>query len=299
MLTPVIEPSELGDHLAQRLRLPARPVVAAVVGLQRVDEFGEQWRPDPTGQTRPRPGTRRWRLAPARGSAEQRLRLARAHHAADRRDLAGDGRTRIRCGPRRAHLGTWGALAHRRQRGARRGLADRRLPLAPKMTRRPIRRPSDASGTASAGTLIGEQMLRWCCALALAVALLSGCSDSPDEEQRGQDGQGRRLLRRELRPTRRLLEAATWPRPSSSRRGAAGDLEGAGAVPHRSVRLPRPGLQHQARRPAVGRRRPVLVSLRCLPAQLDQVRRRLPVPHRLAQRRARQGRLRRSPVMPR
>jgi energy-coupling factor transporter transmembrane protein EcfT len=43
MLTPVIEPSELGDHLAQRLRLPARPVVAAVIGLQRVDEIGEQW----------------------------------------------------------------------------------------------------------------------------------------------------------------------------------------------------------------------------------------------------------------
>jgi len=44
MLTPVIDPSELGDHLAQRLHLPARPVVAAVVGLQRVDEFGELWR---------------------------------------------------------------------------------------------------------------------------------------------------------------------------------------------------------------------------------------------------------------
>lgn len=43
MLTPVIEPSELGDHLAQRLRLPARPVVAAVVGLQRVDDIGAQW----------------------------------------------------------------------------------------------------------------------------------------------------------------------------------------------------------------------------------------------------------------
>lgn len=43
MLTPVIEPSELGDHLGQRLRLPARPVVASVVGLQRVDAIGEQW----------------------------------------------------------------------------------------------------------------------------------------------------------------------------------------------------------------------------------------------------------------
>jgi energy-coupling factor transporter transmembrane protein EcfT len=43
MLTPVIEPSELGDHLGQRLRLPARPVVASVIGLQRVDAIGEQW----------------------------------------------------------------------------------------------------------------------------------------------------------------------------------------------------------------------------------------------------------------
>lgn len=43
MLTPMIDPSELGDHLGQRLRLPARPVVAAVIGLQRVDAIGDQW----------------------------------------------------------------------------------------------------------------------------------------------------------------------------------------------------------------------------------------------------------------
>ncbi|MBA2558481.1 MAG: energy-coupling factor transporter transmembrane protein EcfT, partial [Propionibacteriales bacterium] len=35
--------SALGDHLAQRLHLPARAVVAAVVALQRWDSIGEQW----------------------------------------------------------------------------------------------------------------------------------------------------------------------------------------------------------------------------------------------------------------
>lgn len=43
MLTPVIDPSALGDHLAQRLHFPARPVVAAVAGFQRVEAIGEQW----------------------------------------------------------------------------------------------------------------------------------------------------------------------------------------------------------------------------------------------------------------
>lgn len=44
MLTPLIRPSELGDHLGQRLHLPARPVVAAVAALQRLDSVGETWR---------------------------------------------------------------------------------------------------------------------------------------------------------------------------------------------------------------------------------------------------------------
>jgi energy-coupling factor transporter transmembrane protein EcfT len=44
LLTPVIQPAELGDHLAQRLHLPGRPVVAAVVALQRIESIGEQWR---------------------------------------------------------------------------------------------------------------------------------------------------------------------------------------------------------------------------------------------------------------
>jgi energy-coupling factor transporter transmembrane protein EcfT len=41
---PLVQPSELGDHLAQRLRLPPRPVVGAVAALQRIDSLAEQWR---------------------------------------------------------------------------------------------------------------------------------------------------------------------------------------------------------------------------------------------------------------
>lgn len=38
-----LDPFTLGDHLGQRLRLPARPVLAAVAALQRVDAFGADW----------------------------------------------------------------------------------------------------------------------------------------------------------------------------------------------------------------------------------------------------------------
>lgn len=38
-----IDPERLGDHLAQRLRLPARPVVAATAALQRVQSFDVLW----------------------------------------------------------------------------------------------------------------------------------------------------------------------------------------------------------------------------------------------------------------
>jgi energy-coupling factor transporter transmembrane protein EcfT len=43
VLTPAIRPSSLGDHLAQRLHLPARPVVGAVASLQRLEALGQQW----------------------------------------------------------------------------------------------------------------------------------------------------------------------------------------------------------------------------------------------------------------
>jgi energy-coupling factor transporter transmembrane protein EcfT len=44
ILSPSIRPSALGDHLAQRLRLPGRPVAGAVAALQRVESLGAQWR---------------------------------------------------------------------------------------------------------------------------------------------------------------------------------------------------------------------------------------------------------------
>jgi len=43
LLASRIDPSALGDHLAQRLRLPARPVVAAVAALHRFESLGEEW----------------------------------------------------------------------------------------------------------------------------------------------------------------------------------------------------------------------------------------------------------------
>ena len=43
LLASRIDPSALGDHLGQRLRLPARPVVAAVAALHRFEGLGEQW----------------------------------------------------------------------------------------------------------------------------------------------------------------------------------------------------------------------------------------------------------------
>ncbi len=43
LLLGLIRPSELGDHLAQRLRLPARGVVASTAALQRLDALGEDW----------------------------------------------------------------------------------------------------------------------------------------------------------------------------------------------------------------------------------------------------------------
>lgn len=43
LLASRIDPSALGDHLGQRLRLPARPVVAAVAALYRFEGLGEHW----------------------------------------------------------------------------------------------------------------------------------------------------------------------------------------------------------------------------------------------------------------
>ena len=43
VLTPFIDPSALGDNLGQRLRLPARAVVASTAALQRLESLGLQW----------------------------------------------------------------------------------------------------------------------------------------------------------------------------------------------------------------------------------------------------------------
>jgi energy-coupling factor transporter ATP-binding protein EcfA2/energy-coupling factor transporter transmembrane protein EcfT len=43
-LAGVIDPSALGDHLGQRLRLPSRPVVAATAALQQFENLADQWR---------------------------------------------------------------------------------------------------------------------------------------------------------------------------------------------------------------------------------------------------------------
>ncbi len=43
VLVPYVDPDELGDHLAQRLRMPDRPVVATAAALQRVQSFGAIW----------------------------------------------------------------------------------------------------------------------------------------------------------------------------------------------------------------------------------------------------------------
>lgn len=43
VLLPWLDPDALGDHLAQRLRLPDRPVVATAAALQRVHALGETW----------------------------------------------------------------------------------------------------------------------------------------------------------------------------------------------------------------------------------------------------------------
>lgn len=43
VLAGFVDPTALGDQLGQRLRLPARPVLALVVGLQQIDTFTQEW----------------------------------------------------------------------------------------------------------------------------------------------------------------------------------------------------------------------------------------------------------------
>ncbi|MGL4744487.1 MAG: ATP-binding cassette domain-containing protein [Dermatophilaceae bacterium] len=43
VLLPWVDPDELGDHLAQRLGLPDRPVVATAAAVHRVQSLGQHW----------------------------------------------------------------------------------------------------------------------------------------------------------------------------------------------------------------------------------------------------------------
>ncbi len=43
LVAPFIDPSRLGDQLAQRLRLPGRPVAAVTASLQRFEDLGAVW----------------------------------------------------------------------------------------------------------------------------------------------------------------------------------------------------------------------------------------------------------------
>ncbi|HYN30217.1 MAG TPA: ATP-binding cassette domain-containing protein [Dermatophilaceae bacterium] len=84
VLLPFVDPDALGDHLGQRLRLPARPVVAVAAALQRVQTFGETWaelaRARRVRGLGPRPGSPRSLLAHAgaltTGLLVRSLRLA-------------------------------------------------------------------------------------------------------------------------------------------------------------------------------------------------------------------------------
>lgn len=44
LLAPLVDPARLGDQLAQRLRLPARPVSATTTALLRLDALADVWR---------------------------------------------------------------------------------------------------------------------------------------------------------------------------------------------------------------------------------------------------------------
>jgi energy-coupling factor transport system ATP-binding protein len=67
LLASRIDPSALGDHLGQRLRLPARPVVAAVAALHRFESLGEHW--DQLARVRRVRGLGAGRSLPIRGRA--------------------------------------------------------------------------------------------------------------------------------------------------------------------------------------------------------------------------------------
>ena len=95
LLASRIDPSALGDHLGQRLRLPARPVVAAVAALHRFEGLGEHWDQlashPPGARAGPGPfAAGSW--ASVRGAD---LRAAHRDAAPGRADGGGDGSARL------------------------------------------------------------------------------------------------------------------------------------------------------------------------------------------------------------
>jgi hypothetical protein len=94
-LAGLIDPSTLGDHLAQRLRLPSRPVVAATAALQ---QFEESRRPVASAATIPPDSWTRWHSVASRsreGVCGADRRSPRSRALQSRPHVRGDGRTRV------------------------------------------------------------------------------------------------------------------------------------------------------------------------------------------------------------
>ncbi len=92
-LAGLIDPSTLGDHLAQRLRLPSRPVVAATAALQQFENLADQWRQlQQSRRVRGLDGTRSPRARVRELAALTAALLIHALYKASRMSVAMDAR---------------------------------------------------------------------------------------------------------------------------------------------------------------------------------------------------------------
>jgi len=92
-LAGLIDPSTLGDHLAQRLRLPSRPVVAATAALQQFESLADQWRQlQQSRRIRGLDGTRSPRARVREFAALTAALLVHALYKAGRMSVAMDAR---------------------------------------------------------------------------------------------------------------------------------------------------------------------------------------------------------------
>jgi energy-coupling factor transporter ATP-binding protein EcfA2/energy-coupling factor transporter transmembrane protein EcfT len=92
-LAGLIDPSTLGDHLAQRLRLPSRPVVAATAALQQFENLADQWRQlQQSRRIRGLDGTRSPRARVREFAALTGALLVQALYKAGRMSVAMDAR---------------------------------------------------------------------------------------------------------------------------------------------------------------------------------------------------------------